>query len=132
MKMRYPGQNWSLTFDLRVSKGLGDLSFVDATLGEQAIAAFNRRHTEEFGHVRDGELPEITGVRLVASVETPSPTVIKGFTTTATAATPVKTRRANLGHGYGETDVFRGSTLEPGQQIMGDRKKHTSELQSLM
>src|SRR3546814_2880698 len=25
MKMRYPGQNWSLTFDLRVSKGLGDL-----------------------------------------------------------------------------------------------------------
>ncbi|HEY9546021.1 MAG TPA: hydantoinase/oxoprolinase family protein [Solimonas sp.] len=119
MKMRYPGQNWSLTFDLRVSKGLGDLSFVDATLGEQAIAAFNRRHTEEFGHVRDGELPEITGVRLVASVETPSPTVIKGFTTTATAATPVKTRRANLGHGYGETDVFRGSTLEPGQQIMG-------------
>src|SRR3546814_19228795 len=115
MKMRYPGQNWSLTFDLRVSKGLGDLSFVDATLGEQAIAAFNRRHTEEFGHVRDGELPEITGVRLVASVETPSPTVIKGFTTTATAAPPVKTRRAPRSQGSGETNGFRSGECRVGE-----------------
>jgi hypothetical protein len=64
MKMRYPGQNWSLTFDIKTNKGAEDLSFVDDTLGTRAIDAFNERHMEEYGHVREGEIPEVVGVRL--------------------------------------------------------------------
>lgn len=119
MKMRYPGQNWSLAFDVKTNTGLGDLSFVDGKLGAQAIAAFNQRHTEEFGHVREGELPEVTGIRLVTQVDTPSPKVISGFTAATLAAKPAKTRRANLGAGYHDTPVFLGSALRPGHEIAG-------------
>jgi N-methylhydantoinase A len=119
MKMRYPGQNWSLTFDLKTNQGLRDLSFVDANLGLKAIALFNTRHMEEFGHIREGELPEVTGVRLVASVDTPSPRVTKGFTAKSVAAKAVKTRRANLGKGYQQTDVFLGAEFKPGHVVTG-------------
>src|SRR5262249_18546128 len=80
MNMRYPGQNWSLTFDIRINTGLGDLSFVEPAVGPAAIEAFNKRHMEEFGHVREGEMPETTGVRLVTYVATPSPRAGRGFT----------------------------------------------------
>ncbi|MET0364187.1 MAG: hydantoinase/oxoprolinase family protein, partial [Sphingobium sp.] len=53
MNMRYPGQNWSLTFDVHTAKGLSDLSFATEALRAQAIASFNRRHEEEYGHVRE-------------------------------------------------------------------------------
>ena len=119
MNMRYPGQNWSLTFDMRVSQGLQAVSFVDATLGPNAIAAFNERHMEEFGHVREGEVPEITGVRLVSYVDTPSPGVARGFRAPAVMARAVGTRRANLGGGYRETPIFRGSGLGPGYEVVG-------------
>jgi N-methylhydantoinase A len=74
---------------------------------------------EEYGHIREGEMPEITGVRLATSVETPSPAVKKGFTAPTVAAKPAKTRRANLGQGYKETNVFRGSDLKPGSEVVG-------------
>jgi N-methylhydantoinase A len=119
MNMRYPGQNWSLTFDIRESDGLTDLSFIDDALGPAAIAAFNRRHREEFGHVREGEMPEITGVRLVTCIETPTPRVAKGFTAPTVAAKAGRTRRANLGAGYGETPIFKGSELAPGYEVAG-------------
>jgi N-methylhydantoinase A len=119
MKMRYPGQNWSLTFDLKINQGLHDLSFVDAALSDKAIALFNARHTEEFGHIREGELPEVTGVRLVASVATPSPRVTRGFTAPKLAAKAVKTRRANLGKGYQPTPVFLGAEFKPGVEVSG-------------
>jgi N-methylhydantoinase A len=119
VNMRYPGQNWPLTFDMRVSQGLQALSFVDATLGPNAIAAFNERHMEEFGHVREGEVPEITGVRLVSYVDTPSPGVVRGFRAPAVMARAAGTRRANLGGGYGETPIFRGSELGPGYEVVG-------------
>jgi len=119
MKMRYPGQNWSLTFDLQTNQGLHDLSFVDAALSGKAIALFNARHTEEFGHIREGELPEVTGVRLVASVATPSPRVAAGFTAARIAPKPVKTRRANLGKGYQATPVFLGAEFKPGTEVSG-------------
>lgn len=119
MKMRYPGQNWSLTFDIRIQQGLRDLCFVDSGIGAQAIGLFNQRHMEEFGHIRDGELPEVTGVRLVAYVETPSPRVARGFTAPAVAASAVKTRRANLGTGYRPTDVFLGAEFRPGHTVTG-------------
>jgi N-methylhydantoinase A len=119
MKMRYPGQNWSLAFDVQTNTGLGDLSFADGDLGTRAIAAFNQRHMDEFGHIREGELPEVTGIRLVTQVETPSPKVGGGFTAKAKAAQPAKSRRANLGDGYRDTPVFLGRDLQPGHEITG-------------
>jgi N-methylhydantoinase A len=119
INMRYPGQNWALTFDIHEGRGLGDLSFVDKAIGGKAIEAFNRRHMEEYGHVREDEVPEITGVRLVTSIVTASPVVGKGMSAQRTAPKAAKTRAANLGHGYQETRVFLGADLAPGHQISG-------------
>jgi N-methylhydantoinase A len=119
MNMRYAGQNWSLTFDVKTNKGLHDLSFVDGDLGRKAIESFNKRHMEEYGHVRAGETPEVTGVRLGTYVETPSPIVVKGFGAPAVAASVAKTRRANLGTGYNETNIFVGASLKPGHEVVG-------------
>jgi N-methylhydantoinase A len=119
LNMRYPGQNWSLTFDIRTNKGLQDLSFVAASIGPAAIAAFNERHMEEFGHVREGEGPEITGVRLVTYVDTPVPAVTGGFHAPTVAARAARTRRANLGGGYRKTNIFLGSDLGAGHEVLG-------------
>jgi N-methylhydantoinase A len=117
--MRYPGQNGALTFDIQVSQGIGDLAFVDDGIGQRAIEIFNRRHREEYGHIREHEVPEITGVRLASSVATASPMVASGFTAAATPARVAKTRRANLGSGFCETDIFLGAELESGHEITG-------------
>ncbi len=119
INMRYRGQNWALTFDMHTGSGEQDLSFVNETLGAKALDAFNKRHMEEFGHIRDGELPEIIGVRLSSSVDTPSPVVGKGFSAAKVAATPARTRRANLGEGYKETGIYRGADLRPGSEVVG-------------
>jgi N-methylhydantoinase A len=119
MNMRYPGQNWALTFDLQTRQGTDDLSFVDESIGARAVEAFNKRHMEEFGHVREGEMPEITGVRLSTQVATPAPKVVGGFTAATVAAKAAKKRRANLGEGYKETPIFRGADLKPGHEVMG-------------
>jgi N-methylhydantoinase A len=119
MNMRYRGQNWSLSFDMKMSEGLEDLSFVDATLGPQAIAAFNKRHMEEFGHVREGETPEITGVRLATYVDTPSPVVAGGRTARTITAQAARIRRANLGEGYRDTSIYSGAELRPGHGVPG-------------
>ena len=119
MNMRYPGQNWSLTFDIQVSQGLDGLAFVDDTIGHRAIALFNQRHMEEYGHIREHEMPEITGVRLATSVATSSPPVSHGFTAPVQPAPVAKMRRANLGYGYRDTDIFIGADLQPGHQVRG-------------
>jgi len=119
MNMRYPGQNWSLTFDIKTHSGLEDLSFIDAGIGPKAIAAFNKRHLEEFGHVREGELPEITGVRLVTGVVTPLPRIARGFSAPTQVAKAAGTRLANLGDGYEETGIFHGSDLQAGYEVVG-------------
>lgn len=119
MNMRYRGQNFSLTFDIAQSSGGQDLSFIDEGLGTRALEAFNRRHMEEFGHIREGEMPEITGVRLATSVHTPSPVVGSGFTAPRAAAKPATHRRANLGDGFKDTPIFHGTDLRPGHEIIG-------------
>jgi N-methylhydantoinase A len=119
IKMRYPGQNWTLAFDIRVNHGLGDLSFVDDGIGARAVALFNQRHMAEFGHVRDDEMPEITGLRLVTAVRTPSPRVLAGTSAPRVEARPARCRRANLGRGYADTPVFRGAELVPGSEVSG-------------
>ena len=119
VNMRYPGQNWALSFDIKINRGLDDLSFVDQTIGQRATELFNERHMQEYGHIREDEIPEITGVRLATFVETPSPIASKGFGAPTVLARVARTRRANLGHGYRETAVFRGSDLEPGHEVVG-------------
>ncbi len=119
MNMRYPGQNWALTFDINVSQGLGDLSFVDDSIGQQAVETFNQRHMEEYGHIREHEVPEVTGVRLATSVRTASPMVTRGFTAPSVVAPVAKTRRANLGDGYKETNVYLGAGLASGHTVRG-------------
>jgi N-methylhydantoinase A len=117
--MRYSGQNFALTFDIKTNVGRQDLSFVDATIGQRAIDLFNKRHMEEYGHVREGEIPEIVGVRLATFVDTPSPPVTVGFTAPKVTAKPAKTRRANLGTGFKETNIYRGADLKPGSEVTG-------------
>lgn len=119
MNMRYSGQNFYLSFDVQVNKGLGNLSFVDQTIGDRVIAAFNARHMEEYGHIREGEIPEITGVRLATTFETPSPHVATGKTAPVAPAPVAKRRRANLGHGYQDTPIIHGPDLRPGHEMMG-------------
>ncbi len=118
INMRYRGQNWALSFDMH-SGALQDLSFVDDDLGTKALAAFNERHMLEFGHVREGELPEIIGVRLESSVDTPSPKASGGYLAARLAAAPMGYRQANLGEGYQETPIYQGAELQPGQEIAG-------------
>ena len=119
MNMRYPGQNFALTFDVHVSDGLGDLSFVNDEIAGRAIELFNQRHNEEYGHIRENELPEITGVRLASFVDTPCPSILKGTSVAAHAPEPAKVRRANLGNGFQETPIYAGATLTPGHEITG-------------
>lgn len=117
--MRYPGQNFALTFDVQPGGRLGDLSFVDEGLGARAIALFNERHMQEYNHIRAHEVPEVIGVRLASHVVTPSPVVATGFTAPRVRPQPTKTRRANLGQGFQPTGVFLGRDLVPGSEITG-------------
>lgn len=119
VNMRYPGQTFALTFDLGAGAGLHDLSFADESLGERAIALFNARHMAEYNHIREHELPEVTGVRLVSQCATPSPPAATGTTAQATTPPPAKHRRANLGQGFADTPIFLGSDLGPGSTIAG-------------
>ena len=116
LNMRYAGQNFSLSFDV-ARGGLHDLSFVDEALGARAIALFNARHMAEFNHIRENEVPEVTGVRLASHVVTPSPAARGGTSTAAPAPTPTKHRRANLGSGFGDVPVYLGKDLCPGSVI---------------
>lgn len=117
--MRYPGQNFALTFDVHPNGKLHDLSFLDDTIGERAIALFNERHLAEYNHIRADEIPEIIGVRLASSAFTPSPAIAAGFDSPKTTAQPAKKRRANLGQGFAETNIFSGPELKPGNKIAG-------------
>lgn len=119
VNMRYAGQNFAASFTMFSCKGKQNFAFLDAAFGEKALAAFNQRHMEEFDHIRENELPEIIGVRLVSSIDTPAPVVGKGLSAAKSAAPVAKTRRANLGEGYKETNIYRGSDLKPGHEIMG-------------
>lgn len=119
VNMRYRGQNWALSFDMHSGNGIDDFSFVDETLGQRLIDAFNARHMKEFDHIRDDELPEIIGVRLATAVQTAAPVIERGFNAPGRAAPVATTRRANLGEGFRETSVYHGAKLVPGYEIAG-------------
>ena len=40
------------------------------------MAMFNERHMAEYNHIREGEVPEVTGVRLATHVPTASPAAL--------------------------------------------------------
>ena len=117
LKMRYPGQNFALTFDIHAGGRLDDLSFVDDGIGARAIALFNERHMAEYQHIREHEVPEVTGVRLESFVDTASPPAAGGFSAPARAAAPAAHRRANLGQGFAEVPIYLGRDLAPGMEV---------------
>ncbi|MFS0849887.1 hydantoinase/oxoprolinase family protein [Novosphingobium panipatense] len=119
LNMRYPGQNFSLSFDFAADAPLGDLSFIRKDFAERAVALFNARHMAEYAHVREHEVPEISGVRLAAHVVTPSPKASGGFVSSGVAPVPAKERRANLGRGFGQVPVHIGRDLAPGMEVTG-------------
>ncbi|MGC1506947.1 hydantoinase/oxoprolinase family protein [Ketobacter sp. MCCC 1A13808] len=119
VNMRYAGQNFAVSFEVHDCRGSQDYLFLNDGFGEKALQAFNKRHMQEFEHIREGELPEIIGVRLVSSVNTTAPAVGQGFNSAKQNAIPVKTRRANLGEGYQDTSIFEGAALQPGHEIQG-------------
>jgi N-methylhydantoinase A len=119
LNMRYPGQNFALTFNVRADAKLHDLSFINEELGARAIELFNQRHMAEYNHIREHEVPEVTGVRLATHVPTPSPAAVGGFTAKASPAKPAKSRRANLGQGFVDTPIYLGAELVPGNEVAG-------------
>ena len=119
VQMRYPGQTFALTFDVGANGRLHDLSFADETLGNRAIALFNARHMAEYNHIREHELPEITGVRLVSQCATSSPSSAPSRPAGAATPPPTKHRRANLGQGFADTPIFLGADLGPGSVVPG-------------
>ena len=101
----------NLIFGLHVHVGIPDRDL--------AIELFNERHMEEYGHIREEEMPEIVGVRLATYVDTAAPAAGKGFSAAKTSAPVAKIRRANLGAGYQETNIHHGADLKPGHEVMG-------------
>ncbi|PNU06386.1 hydantoinase/oxoprolinase family protein [Novosphingobium guangzhouense] len=119
LNMRYPGQNFSLSFPVEGDAPLHDLGFVDEGFPARAITLFNARHMAEYGHVRENEVPEISGVRLAARVETPSPKAAGGFVSKGPPPPPQRTRRANLGRGFAMVPIHSGRSLSPGMELQG-------------
>ncbi len=117
--LRYPGQNWSLTVEAAQVQGARDLSFIDDALPGALARRFHALHEAEYGHARDGEEPEITGLRLQASAQVPRPAFGAGCTAPARTAQPRKQRRANLGTGFADTDIYLGADMRPGHRIPG-------------
>lgn len=117
LNMRYPGQNFSLSFDFAADTALGDLGFIGEDFAGRAIELFNARHMAEYGHIREHEVPEVSGVRLAAHVETPSPAAGGDFTPSGASPQPNRHRRANLGQGFTPVPVYRGADLAPGMEV---------------
>jgi len=117
LNMRYPGQNFSLTVNVRQVLGERDLGFVDEALREEVISRFHDGHEQEYGHRRDGEEPEITSVRLATSVEISPPQFGSGSSAARREPAPASHRSANLGHGFEPTAIHRGPDLVPGDVV---------------
>jgi N-methylhydantoinase A/oxoprolinase/acetone carboxylase beta subunit len=119
LNLRYPGQNWALTLDIAEVEGKRDLSFVTSEMLERAVDGFHGAHQEEYGHRREGEAPEITGIRLQTSTEITKPNFSGECKAKRIDAKPVKSRRANLGQGFADTKIYSGPSLEPGRRVVG-------------
>ena len=120
VSLRYPGQNWSLAIDAAPAGLLGDREFATPALLGALRERFHARHEAEYGHRRESEEPEVTGVRLIASGE-----IAKPARRTAEASAPPPPRdapirarrRANLGRGFEEIAIVDGAALVPGDFV---------------
>jgi N-methylhydantoinase A len=119
INLRYPGQNFALTVDVKQVQGARDLSFVNEAMFAALIESFHSEHEACYGHRRENEVPEITGARLQTSLEVTSPIFSTGCDSVQQAATPVATRQANLGRGFESCHIYRGADLRPGHTIDG-------------
>jgi len=117
LNLRYPGQNWSLAIEAAENRGPRDLSFAVPSMREAAIERFHQRHLKEYGHSRLAEAPDVTGVRLVATVQVPTPAFEGGTDADTHVPEPYSFRRANLGDGFASTGVFLGEDLKPGATL---------------
>jgi N-methylhydantoinase A len=118
LNMRYPGQNFSLTFD--VAQGApGDLDWLDEGIGARALELFNARHIEAYGHIRDHELPEVTGLRLTSHVATPNPPAGGGRSAAPRHIEPCGRRMVNLGSGFADTGIYDGAAMVAGDVVTG-------------
>lgn len=117
MNLRYPGQNWSLSVDVDTRTDTRDLSFIDSLICQRAVKRFEQAHEAEYGHYREGEEPEITGVRLVASFSIVKPRFSSGLTAKRSTASTSVHRVANLGLGFAQTAIFKGADLRPGHVV---------------
>ncbi|MFP6639337.1 MAG: hydantoinase/oxoprolinase family protein, partial [Myxococcota bacterium] len=118
LNLRYPGQNWSLTVDIEEGFGRpGDLGFVETGTAGRGVELFHALHEQEYGHRRDEEIPEITGVRLVTTAEVPRPAFGGGEVGSLRSASPIAQREANLGRGFEKVAVYRGPDLAPGDRV---------------
>ena len=117
MNLRYPGQNWSLTVEVARGKGGEALDFLDPALLDKTVSRFHALHEEEYGYNRQGESPELTGVRLVSRAAIPEPRFGSGLTGETQDPAPSGTRRANLGRGFETVSIYRGPELVPGDRV---------------
>jgi len=119
LHIRYVGQNWSLALPAHEHLGGSDLSFVDAGLSARMIDSFHAAHEAEYGHRREDEMPEITGLRLQTSTAVPEPNFARGSDARRSIASPRTQRRANLGRGFESVPVYTGAELVPGHTLVG-------------
>ena len=117
LNLRYPGQNWPLTLDLAGGSGACDLGFVDDALADRVREAFHRSHEAEYGHRREAEEPEVTGVRLRMQARVVPPALPTGPEAGERAATPQGERDVDLGAGPCRTPIYDGNALRPGDCI---------------
>ncbi|MBC8293153.1 MAG: hydantoinase/oxoprolinase family protein [Proteobacteria bacterium] len=119
LNLRYPGQNWSLSVVVHEERGNSGAAFVDAELPRRSCEAFHAVHEKEYGHHRERETPEITGVRLQTSTDVPG-LEFGSKAQPAEGPAPVReSRRANLGEGFAETAIYSDTDLLPGHAIEG-------------
>lgn len=119
INLRYPGQNFALTVDVKQVKGARNFSFVGETMLSAVIEGFHSEHEARYGHRREGEVPEITGTRLQTSVQVTTPLFAAGLGTVQQTARPTGIRQANLGRGFQDTCIYSGADLRPGHTIDG-------------
>jgi N-methylhydantoinase A len=120
LNLRYPGQNWSLSVLAKEQIGPFDsVSNMNREMLEEVVKEFHADHEREYSYARHDEQPEITGVRLLTSAESPKPDLGGGVVSETRILESPETRRANLGEGFSETPIFKGLSLKRGDVIKG-------------
>ncbi|HSG79571.1 MAG TPA: hydantoinase/oxoprolinase family protein, partial [Acidimicrobiia bacterium] len=109
--LRYSGQEYTVTLDLDMSKGV-------ASLLERLPDQFALAHEARYGHSNPGESVEFVNLRLAAygRIDRPGRSVLPA----ADGPAPVVAAgQAWFGDGWAETSIHRRSDLLPGHHVSG-------------